>query len=301
MERRYIENLNHCVKEFIQYLSEERNLSKNTLDSYNRDIKQYVFYATESNAVEYWNEKSFVFNYLRMLQNKGRAAATVHRCLVSLRAFFQYLIRNKWLDYDPTTDFESPKIEKKKPTTLTVDEIEVMLAKPDEHTPMGIRDKAMLELLYATGIKVSELVSLNVTDINLNAGFIYCRTFGKDRVVPMSKTASNAVSMYCDERLRYFVRNKNETAFFLNNHGQRLSRQGLWKIIKKYSDIANVNKEISPHTLRHSFASHLLERGADIHAVKEMLGHADITSTQVYRPAVKPKLKEVYSSHHPRA
>ncbi|OEF98775.1 site-specific tyrosine recombinase XerD [Desulfuribacillus alkaliarsenatis] len=290
-----------CVEKFFRYLSEERKLSKNTIDSYNRDIKQYIAHASGHTSEDYWKEKVSVVNYLRMLQQKGRAAATIHRSVVSLRAFFQFLVRNEFVCSDPIDDFQSPKIEKKMPMTLTIEEIDTILSKPDIRTPIGIRDKAMLELLYASGIKVSELVSLNNLDINLESGYIFCRNSGKERVIPIGKSAAEAIKLYERERLEHFIRSMDVDAFFLNNHGQRLSRQGFWKILKKYCESANINKEISPHTLRHSFASHLIERGADIHAVKEMLGHTDIASTQVYKPELKRKLKEVYSSHHPRA
>jgi len=297
----YIDDMDKCMDSFFQYLADERNLSKNTLESYLRDIKQYISYVSNNNSDKYWREKAAVYSYLHMLQNSGRAAATIHRNLVSLRAFFQFLLKNSWIDIDPTTEFHSPKIEKKQPMVLSVEEIEAILAMPDLNSPMGIRDKAMLELLYATGLKVSELVALNVQDIDLSAGFIYCRNLGKERIVPIGKNATCALNKYIKERKKYFIRNELELAYFLNNNGQRLSRQGFWKILKKYSDSANVDKEITPHTLRHSFASHLLASGADIHAVKEMMGHSDIASTQAYKPVIKPKLKEVYIVHHPRA
>ncbi len=297
----YTEDMKLHMEKFSHYLSDEKNLSKNTLDSYNRDIKQYLHFVSTYRSDTDWKEKSTVFHHLRLMKSNGKAAATIHRNLVSLRAFFQFLLRNQLVDSDPTADLESPKIDKKEPVILSVREVESILQMPDMQSSMGIRDKAMMELLYATGLKVSELVALDESDIDLNTGFIYCRSLGRERIVPIGASAEQALVRYSEERISYFLRSKTETAFFLNNHGQRLSRQGFWKILKKYSVTADVNKEITPHTLRHSFANHLLASGADIHAVKEMLGHSDITSTQVYKPNVKLKLKEVYMSHHPRA
>lgn len=286
---------------FFEYLTQERNLAKNTLDSYSRDIKQYILFVNTNGMSSQWHGKRAVYDYLKLLQKMGRAAATVNRNLVSLRAMFQYLLRKQIVEQDPTLDFESTKVEKKQTSALTIEEINEILVKPDMSTSMGVRDKAMLELLYATGLKVSELVALNIFDINITSGYIYCRSTGKERIIPMGKNATLAQEQYLQERRRHFLRSDEEQAFFLNNHGQRLSRQGFWKILKKYSDIADISKEITPHSLRQSFATHLIESGADLHAVKEMLGHSDIASTQVYKHHVKLKLKEVYSSHHPRA
>ena len=203
---------------------------------------------------------------------------------------------------DPTDDLSSPKLERKLPRVLTVDEVEKLLNQPDTSTPAGIRDKAMLEVLYATGIRVSELVSLNLDDIELDEGFVRCIGKGsKERVVPMGEIAINALRSYLSKGRPKLVSNPGENALFLNHHGRRLTRQGFWKIVKKYAAQLGIRKEITPHTLRHSFATHLLENGADIRAVQEMLGHADISTTQIYTHVTKDRLKDVYARSHPRA
>ena len=219
-----------------------------------------------------------------------------------MRAFYGFLLRDGLIDNDPTTNLESPKIEKRLPKVLSVGEVELLLDGPDMGTVAGIRDKAMLELLYATGIRVSELVSLNQSDVNLNMGFLKCYGKGsKERIIPLGSVSLKAVSEYVMRSRVKLLRQPEEESLFLNHHGQRLSRQGFWKIIKKYAITASIDKEITPHTLRHSFATHLLENGADLRSVQEMLGHADISTTQIYTHLTKSRLKEVYAKAHPRA
>ncbi|MFZ5826318.1 MAG: site-specific tyrosine recombinase XerD [Bacillota bacterium] len=294
--------MNNLIHEFINYLSVERGLAMNTLESYGRDLRQYSQFlqGDESNldAVS----RSTILNYLLFLQKQGKATATIARRLAALKAFYQFLVREKRIKADPTANLESPKLEKRLPRVLTVGEVERLLAQPDSGQPSGLRDRAMLELLYATGIRVSELVSLNTADVNLETGYIRCAGKGsKERVVPLGSLAIQSVRAYLEQGRGRLVKERDEAALFVNHHGHRLTRQGFWKIVKKYADDARIDKEITPHTLRHSFATHLLENGADLRSVQEMLGHADISTTQIYTHVTKGRLKEVYARTHPRA
>ncbi len=291
------------VEEFIHYLAVERGLAQNTLESYGRDLQQFHLYL-KNNNLELIRDSSrnIILNYLNALQAKGRAVSTISRNLAAIKSFYQYLVRQRYLEKDPAANLESPKLEKKLPKILTVGEVEELLKQPNNFMPGGIRDKAMLELLYATGIRVSELISLNSADINLDMGYIKCYGRGsKERVVPLGSIAAKCVQEYINKGRPKLVRTYDETALFVNHHGNRLTRQGFWKIIKKYAQEANITKDITPHTLRHSFATHLLENGADLRSVQEMLGHADISTTQIYTHITKNRLKEVYDKAHPRA
>ncbi|MGB8956295.1 MAG: site-specific tyrosine recombinase XerD [Tumebacillaceae bacterium] len=295
--------MDKLIERFIHYLAVERGLAQNTLDSYQRDLNNYTEFLTRSNIRDLnQTRRANIIAYLADLQRKGRATSTISRNLASLRSFYGFLIRDGLIDSDPTTNLESPKIEKRLPKVLTVQEVEALLEGPDLGDVCGLRDKAMLELLYATGIRVSELVALNLSDVNLNMGFLKCFGKGsKERIIPLGTMALTSVSDYVMRARVKLLRNQEEESLFLNHHGQRLSRQGFWKIIKKYATSATIKKEITPHTLRHSFATHLLENGADLRAVQEMLGHADISTTQIYTHLTKSRLKEVYAKTHPRA
>ncbi len=291
------------VNEFINYLAVERGLAQNTLESYGRDLRQFQEYLETSNK-EFLKDsnRNTILSYLTTLQSKGRAVSTISRNLAAIKSFYQYLVRERYLEKDPAANLESPKLEKKLPKILTINEVEELLKQPNNFLPTGLRDKAMLELLYATGIRVSELISLNISDINLEMGYIKCFGKGsKERLVPLGSIASKCVQDYINKGRPKLVRTYEESALFVNHHGNRLTRQGFWKIIKKYAQEANINKEITPHTLRHSFATHLLENGADLRSVQEMLGHADISTTQIYTHVTKNRLKEVYDKTHPRA
>ncbi len=291
------------VNEFINYLAVERGLAQNTLESYGRDLKQFQTYLDNGNMeILKDSSRNTILGYLNNLQSKGRAVSTISRNLAAIKSFYQYLVRERYLDKDPAANLESPKIEKKLPKILTISEVEQLLKQPNGLLPTGLRDKAMLELLYATGIRVSELISLNISDINLDMGYIKCYGKGaKERIVPLGSIAAKCVQDYTGKGRPKLVRTYDEAALFVNHHGNRLTRQGFWKIIKKYAQEANIHKDITPHTLRHSFATHLLENGADLRSVQEMLGHADISTTQIYTHVTKNHLKEVYDKAHPRA
>lgn len=291
------------VDEFIHYLAVERGLADNTLDSYNRDLNQFLGFL-EKERVKDLHEatRNIIMAYMLFLQKRGRATATVSRHLAALKSFYHFLLREKYIENDPTANLESPKIEKKLPRILAVNEVELLLNQPKGSEPARLRDKAMLELLYATGIRVSELISLDVNHINVDMGYIKCFGKGsKERIVPVGSFARRCVDEYLLKGRAKLVKVKAEQALFVNQHGRRLTRQGFWKIIKKYGKRAGIAKEITPHTLRHSFATHLLENGADLRSVQEMLGHADITTTQIYTHLTKGRLREVYAKSHPRA
>jgi integrase/recombinase XerD len=291
------------IQEFIDYLGHEKGLATNTLESYSRDLKQYYGFLSGDSTASLENaSQSTIVAYLMYLRKQGKATATIARRLAALKAFYQFLVKENYVSSDPTNDLSSPKLERKLPKVLTVSEVERLLNQPDLSTPAGKRDKAMLELLYATGIRVSELVNLNILDVDLKEGFVRCMGKGsKERVVPVGDIAVSALRTYLEGARPKLVADAKEKALFVNHHGKRLTRQGFWKIVKKYAAQAQIRKEITPHTLRHSFATHLLENGADIRAVQEMLGHADISTTQIYTHVTKDRLKDVYAKSHPRA
>lgn len=291
------------IQEFIDYLGHEKGLATNTLESYGRDLKQYYGFLSGDSAASLANaSQSTIVAYLMYLRKQGKATATIARRLAALKAFYQFLVKENYVAKNPTDELSSPKLERKLPKVLTVEEVERLLSQPEVTSPVGKRDKAMLELLYATGIRVSELVNLNVGDIDLREGFVRCMGKGsKERVVPMGEIAIAALKAYLDNARLKIIADPKEKSVFVNHHGKRLTRQGFWKIVKKYAAQAQIRKEITPHTLRHSFATHLLENGADIRAVQEMLGHADISTTQIYTHVTKDRLKDVYAKSHPRA
>ncbi len=290
------------VQKFINFLERDKRLSLNTLQSYRRDIEQYITYLEGINLHNISNtNKTTVIAYLLHLQKKGRATSTISRNLASIRSFYQYAAKNKILDLDPTAELESPKVEKKLPQILSTQEVELLLEQPKCVDLKGYRDKAMLELLYATGIRVSELISLNLSDVNAEMGFIKCNKGTRERMIPIGSIAVNALQEYLTKSRPLLIQKSDEKALFVNINGKRLTRQGFWKIIKQYKNQAKINKDITPHTLRHSFAAHLLENGADLRSIQEMLGHSDISSTQIYAQIAKNKIKEIYKKTHPRA
>ncbi|SDC37987.1 integrase/recombinase XerD [Paenibacillus sp. UNCCL117] len=291
------------LQAFITFLTEERGLAPNTLDSYERDILQYLDYLEQAGVVA-WREtgKASIAGYLHSLKQKGRASATLTRAVISIRGFYQFMVRVRRIDHDPSIHMETPKLEKRIPQVLSVQEVGKLLDAPQLASPNGFRDKVMLEVLYATGIRVSELISLDVDSVNPGLGFIRCMGKGKERIVPLGQIASGFVQTYVETvRARLLKQDKQETALFVSHLGTRMTRQGFWKIMKRYAREAGIDQEITPHTLRHSFAAHLIENGADLRSVQEMLGHADISSTQIYTQLTRSKMKDVYDRSHPRA
>lgn len=294
--------MEELVQSFISFLENDKRLSLNTLQSYRRDTEQYITYLESINLHSLSNtNKTTVIAYLIYLQKKGRATSTISRNLASIRSFYQFAAKNNILDSDPTAELESPKVEKKLPQILSTQEVELLLDQPKCVDLKGYRDKAMLELLYATGIRVSELISLNLSDINLDMAFIRCNKGTRERMIPIGSISLNALQDYISNARNLLIQSQDEKAVFVNVNGRRLTRQGFWKIIKQYKNQAKISKDITPHTLRHSFAAHLLENGADLRSIQEMLGHSDISSTQVYAQIAKNKIKEIYKKTHPRA
>ncbi len=291
------------LQDYLNYLSVERGLAKNTLESYGRDLRQYLSYLTEKKNLELKNStQATVIGYLLLLQARGKATATLSRNLAAIKSYYHFLAREGLIERDPTINLDAPKQEKRLPRVLSVQDVERLLEQPDLKTPVGIRDRAMLEVLYATGLRVSELVSLKINDLNLEMSYIRCFGKGsKERIVPLGSVATKYVKIYLDHARKFLASSPYENTLFLNHHGKGLTRQGFWKIIKKYAEHLNLDIEITPHTLRHSFATHLLENGADLRSVQEMLGHADISTTQVYTHLTKDRIKEVYEKAHPRA
>jgi len=293
------------IEDYIHFIRVERQLSANTLASYRRDLEGYAQHLQDVQQLKDYNEvnREHILLHLENLRTEGKTARTVARHISSIRSFHQFLLREKVTTTDPTVHLEMPQVEQKLPRVLSIEEIDALIATPDRSKPQGVRDIAMLELLYASGMRISELIELNIEDIHLTMGFV--RVFGKgrkERIIPLGKGALNAISKYL-ERARYELQGKypKTDALFISHRGKRLTRQGCWKIIKEYAQKARINKELTPHVFRHSFATHLIENGADLRAVQEMLGHADIATTQIYTHVSKTRLSEVYKQFHPRA
>lgn len=294
--------MSDLIASYELYLLNIKHASDNTVVSYLRDVRQFSDYAEarlHKSLVDI--EPTDIRSYVQWLTEKGRSPATVSRSIASLRSFYNYLVSSGAVDQCPVQDIHVEKTEKKLPQILTGEEVELLLQQPKCVDPKGYRDRAMLELLYATGIRVSELISLNVDDISLSGEFLRCRSGGKVRIIPLYPAAVKALSEYIGNIRPNMIAVPSEMALFVNLNGERMSRQGFWKIIKYYQEKAKINKDITPHTLRHSFAAHLLENGADLRSIQEMLGHSDISSTQVYAQIVKQNLKSVYNKYHPKA
>ena len=288
-------------KLFLEFLQNDKKASDNTLQSYRRDIIYYNKYL-ESNKINYTKVKEEdIKQYLKYLQEVGKKASTISRNLASIRAFYQFLVRNKKIKIDPTAHIQSPKIEKRAPSVLTSQEVELLLDQPKDVDLKGTRDKAMLEFAYATGMRATEIISLDVSDVNLEEGYVVCHSGNKQRSIPLGNISLKALKEYIEEARPVLIRDENVKALFVNINGQRLTRQGFWKIVKYYKEQAHITKDITPHVLRHSFATHLLQNGADLKAIQTMLGHSDISSTQVYMQFQDNGLKNIYKKAHPRA
>ena len=293
---------NNYIAEYGQYLKLERHASDNTVASYVRDVTQFSRYLAEIEGVELPQcGEEHIERYMNHISGKGKSAASAARCVASLKSFYSYLMDRGLVGTNPAKNTSPVRAERKIPQILTGKEVELFLEQPQCVDPKGYRDHAMLELLYATGIRVSELIGLNVEDVNLPAGLIRCVSRGKERIIPLYAAAVKALTDYVRDIRPQLVLTPREPALFVNMSGERMSRQGFWKIVKYYQEKAQIDKDITPHTLRHSFAAHLLENGADLRSIQEMLGHADISSTQIYSHMVKQKLQDVYHKAHPRA
>lgn len=287
------------IQDFIEYLN-NRQVSKNTLMSYERDINQLVAYLTKLDKKMFDATEEDLQGYVVYMTTMGKSNATISRSVASMKAFYRYLLKNKLVEENIAEKLIAPKVEKKELSILSVSEIERLLEQPNQSDLKGQRDKAMLEILYATGIRVTELISLKVTDANLNAGHIKVKKKNKERVIPISNTALRYLKDYVENVRPLLIKTEEEESLFINTNGQKMTRQGFWKILKQYKDEAKIEKELTPHTIRHSFAVHMLQNGAELKSIQELLGHTDVASTMMYTHMTGINLKDEYSKAHPR-
>ena len=289
------------LQNFEEYLKNQKKVSENTLLSYMRDVNRFRNYILGIGLELLRVKNDNVSEYIMEMRREGRSTATVSRTVASIKCLYEQLICEGRVPINPAKGVELEKQPRKLPEILSSKEVELFLEQPDPSDMKGIRDRAMLELLYATGMRVSELIELDIDDLNLSVGIIRCRSKNKERVIPMYTMAVKALSDYVEKVRMSMIADTDEEALFVNMNGERMSRQGFWKIVKTYQKKAGISKEITPHTLRHSFAAHLLENGADLRSIQEMMGHSDLSSTQIYTKIVKKQLKDVYKKAHPRA
>ena len=295
-------NTETAITEFRRYLQDVKKASSNTMSSYLRDVRQLGAWLEQDGEADFLSlTHTEMQDFLGYLQRIGKSPASISRCAASVKCFYAYLMESGRVSENPARQLEMDRQKRKLPQILSGKEVELFLEQPDPKDAKGIRDKAMLELLYATGIRVSELINLNVEDVNLSAGLLRCTTGDKTRMIPMYRVAVKAIQSYLKTVRPAMVESAEETALFVNVGGSRMSRQGFWKIVKSYQKKAGIEKDITPHTLRHSFAAHLLENGASIRDIQEMLGHADVSTTQIYAKVVQNRLTEAYQKAHPRA
>lgn len=287
---------------FTDYLKSYKRFSENTIVSYKRDLNYFIKYIKSCgiSRVEQIN-KTNIISYIYYLQKNQKSSSTISRNIASIRSFFQYLVKNNSILNNPTEDIDTPRVEKKLPEILSFNNVELLLQQPCLTENKGIRDKAMIEVLYATGIKVSELINLKLDQVNLTMGYIKCGYSDKARIIPIGGKAVKALKNYIEKARDNMIKNDNKDMLFVNCGGNPMTRQGFWKILKTYAKMADINTDITPYMLRHSFAAHLIENGADLQSVQAMLGHSDISTTQIYTKINKVKLKDVYNKTHPRA
>lgn len=289
------------ILQFIEYLHTEKQTSKNTEVSYERDLRKLCVFLAEQGITSAKSVSATSLNsYVMYLEQGGMKPATISRSIASMKAFFAYLFKTHQIETDPAENLKAPKIEKKLPSILTMDEMGRLLEQPSGSSPKELRDKAMLEILYATGIRVSELISLKVSDVNMQMEYLTCIDAHKERIIPFGKKAKDALSRYLKDGRPKLIEDESCEWLFTNCSGQTMSRQGFWKLIKLYGDKAGIESELTPHTLRHSFAAHMVGNGADLKAVQEMLGYSDISATQVYAQMGQGKIRDVYMKAHPR-
>ena len=290
------------IQAYENYLTKVKQASGNTISSYMRDVRQFSDWLRSAQNLEVFDATQLnISQYMQFLESNGKSGATVSRSLASLKNFYSYLVSSGFMEKTPVIDIHVDRGEKKLPQILNGREIELLLAQPVCVDSKGFRDKAMLEVMYATGIRVTELIDLDVDDVNLDQGIIKCSGAKKTRIIPLYPAALRALGVYLREIRDSMVANSDERALFVNISGVRMSRQGFWKILKHYQSTAHIEKEITPHTLRHSFAVHLLENGADLDSLQELMGHCDISSTQLYTQMINQKIKSVYEKCHPKA
>lgn len=289
------------IKNFLEFLKNEKRVSQNTLQSYERDILQFAKYLSENKMNYAKIGEEDIKEYLNHLHEIGKKTSSISRSLASIRSFYQYEVRVKKVKNNPTENVQAPKVEKHAPCILSSQEVELLLDQPKNVDLKGTRDKAMLEFAYATGMRVTEMISLNVDDVDIENATVACKTNTKQRIIPLGSLSLKALQEYMEEARPILVRDEEEKALFVNINGRRLTRQGFWKIVKYYKEQAHITKDITPHVLRHSFATHLLQNGADLKSIQTMLGHSDISSTQVYMQFQDDSIRNIYRKAHPRA
>lgn len=294
--------MKNLVEEFLNYLNVERGLASNTISAYRRDLAKYIKYLEAKKITSFRPVKrSDITNFMLSLKDKGLNSNSISRALVAIKMLHRFLVNERYLKDDVTSVMALPKLWKRLPEVLSSEEVEKLVNSPNLRTVQGVRDKAALELMYATGMRVSEIAGLKLADLNLDMGFVKCIGKGqKERIIPLGSYASRALTRYIDKARPKLLKQKDDDALFLSRLGKKVSRQTFWKTIKAYAREARIKKEISPHTLRHSFATHLLEGGADLRTVQEMLGHSDISTTQLYTHINKERLKQIHRKFHPR-
>ena len=300
-------NISQCLQdsviEYLNYLKVERGLTENTLISYRQELKQFNYYLTKHKIINFSQVDRFVImDYLKSIQQSGKSENSIIHSVSTLRKFFLFLKQENIIQNNPMLKIDTPKKAQHLPQVLSIDEVDRLLAVPDIKTDLGIRDRALLETMYATGLRVSELVNLTGDNLHLDMGFI--QTLGKgnkERIIPIGDVAIDWLNIYLKQVRNKLVKDSNEKHVFVNTHGRQLTRQGVWKNLKQQVRAAGINKNVTPHTLRHSFATHLLENGADLRIVQELLGHADVSTTQIYTHISKKRLQDIYNKAHPRA
>ncbi|WP_232683921.1 site-specific tyrosine recombinase XerD [Leuconostoc mesenteroides] len=297
-----MQEIDNAIVDYLHYIRIERGLSENTIKSYHQDLVQFGEYLNGEKLVLDQVDHIVILSWLNQLRDLGKSNSSVIRMVTTLRNFFSYLVREKVVAHNPMNDVRPPKKAEHLPAVLSIEEIDRLLQAPIEDTPLGLRNRTLLEVMYATGLRVSELVNLKMSDLHLQLGLI--QTLGKgdkERIIPIGEIAIDWLTRYFNESRIVLLKDKESPYVFLNDRGNQISRQGIWKIIKKLVTTAGITKDVSPHTLRHSFATHILENGADLRIVQELLGHADISTTQIYTHISKKRLSEVYDEYHPRA
>ena len=301
MTRELAPQIQQDMCRFAGYLEEEKNASNSTVMSYQRDLKKLFHYLSGKGVEKVQDITATSLNsYILQMEKEGFSTSSVSRTIASIRAFFHFLMKTKAITDDPSDNLKAPHVEKKTPEILTLEETVQLLNQPEMDSAKGIRDKAMLELLYATGMRVSELISMKLTDVNMAMGYVLCRDSDKERVIPFGTEAEKALKQYMGESRSVLLKGRESEYLFVNCSGKSMSRQGFWKIIKFYSAQAGITKDITPHTLRHSFGAHLVQNGADLRAVQEMMGHSDISTTQIYMDMNVRRVREIYAKAHPR-